>query len=80
MIQSSQPDRVLAQKLDQIDQPFFMVLSANIEEANRRKQTEVAQALTALGNIAMSLLQERELQRVKKTAPPEVSKIEIAAR
>ncbi len=80
VIKARQPEQVLAKKLDQIDQTFFMVLSANIEEATRRKQTEVAQALTALGNIAMAMLQERELQRAKSTAQPEVSKIEIAAR
>lgn len=80
VIKSSQPDRVLAKNLDQLDQAFFMVLTANIEEARRRKQTEVAQALTALGNIAMAMLQERQLQQAKSTAQPEVSKIEIATR
>jgi hypothetical protein len=79
VIKSSQPDQVLAKNLGQLDQAFFMVLSANIEEARRRKQTEVAQVLTALGNIAMGMLQERELQRAKHTAQPE-SKIEIATR
>ncbi len=80
VVKSSQPDQVLAKKLDQVDQAFFMVLSANIEEARRRKQPELAEALTALGNLAMGMLQERDLQRAKSTAQPEASKIEIAAR
>ena len=80
IIESPQPDRVLAKKLDQIDQTFFMVLTANIEEARRQKQEEVAKALTALGNIAMGLLQEQQLQRAKSATPSTETKIEIATR
>jgi hypothetical protein len=58
ILQSNDPQKVLAQKLDQIDETFFMVLSANIEEARRQKQEQVAQAMEMLGNMAMAMLQK----------------------
>lgn len=80
IIESGQPEKVLAKKLDQIDQVFFMVVSANVEEARRQKREDVAQALTAIGNMAMSMVQQRQMQKVKQTAEPEQpeTKIEIA--
>jgi hypothetical protein len=58
ILQSRDPQKTLAQKLDQIDETFFMVLSANIEEARRQKQEQVAQAMEMIGNMAMAMLQE----------------------
>ncbi len=58
VLQSRDPQKVLAQKLDQIDESFFAVLSANIEEARRQNQNEAAQAMEMIGNIAMAMLQE----------------------
>ena len=79
VIQSGQPDKVLAKKLNQIDQTFFMVLSANIEEAQRQKQEQVVRALTAIGNMAMGMLQERQAREMKQTTEPVAEpKIEIA--
>jgi hypothetical protein len=75
VIESAQPDQLLAQKLDEIDESFFIVLSANIEEAKKQKHEEAVKAFTAIGNLAMSMLQERQGKRVKPTASP---KIEIA--
>ncbi len=67
ILQSGNPEKVLAQKLDQIDQAFFMVLSANIEEARRQKQNQVAQAMAMIGDMAMSMIQAR----MAKEAPQE---------
>lgn len=58
ILQSGKPEKVLAKNIDQIDQTFFMVLSANIQEAQRQQQDEAAQALAALGDMAMAMLQE----------------------
>jgi hypothetical protein len=58
VLQSSDPQKVLAQKLDEVDESFFAVLSANIEEARRQNQNEVAQAMEMIGNMAMAMLQE----------------------
>ncbi len=58
VLQSSNPQKVLTEKLDQIDESFFAVLSANIEEARRQKQEQVAQAMEMIGNMAMAMLQE----------------------
>lgn len=58
VLQSGDPQKTLAQKLDQVDETFFMVLSANIEEARRQKQEQVAQAMEMIGNMAMAMLQE----------------------
>jgi hypothetical protein len=70
---------MLARRLAEIDQTFFMVLSANIEEAKKQKHEDAVKALTAIGNIAMSMLQERHAQQANKSAEPaSESKIEIA--
>jgi hypothetical protein len=59
VLQSRDPQKVLAQKLNEIDESFFAVLSANIEEARRQNQNEAAQAMEMVGNMAMAMLQER---------------------
>ncbi|MCL4299070.1 MAG: hypothetical protein KJ077_25260 [Anaerolineae bacterium] len=58
VLQSRDPQKILAQKLDQIDESFFAVLSANIEEARRQNQNEAAQAMEMIGSMAMAMLQE----------------------
>ncbi len=83
IVQSGNPERALAKRLDEIDQTFFMILSANIEEAQRQKHQDAVKALTIIGNLAMSMIQQREMQRAKNTAEdtsaaPEKPKIEIA--
>jgi len=69
VIQSRQPEKVLAANLDKIDEAFFMVLSANIEEASRQKHEEAVKALNIIGNIATSLLQQQRVTTVEKTKP-----------
>lgn len=59
ILKSGRPDKVLANKLEQLDDAFFYVLNMNIEEARRQKQEQAAQALEMIGNMAMSMLQER---------------------
>ena len=58
-MQSDNPEKVINQNLDRIDEPFFAVLSANIQEAQKEKQEQAVQALQIIGNIAMSKLQAR---------------------
>lgn len=58
ILQSRDPQKVLADRLDQIDESFFAILSANIEEARRQNQNEAAQAMEMIGNMAMAMLQE----------------------
>lgn len=60
VVRSGNPQKVLAKKIDQIDQSFFMILSANIQEAQRQNQQEAVNGLAALGNMAMAMLQERQ--------------------
>jgi hypothetical protein len=59
VVQSDQPEQVLRQKIQQIDESFFVVLGANIERARRQGQHEPARALEMIGQLATSLLQER---------------------
>jgi hypothetical protein len=79
VIESGQPDRVLAKKLDEIDEAFFMVLSANIEEAQRQKQEDAVKALTAIGNMAMSMLQKRESEQKKPATSTAQNKIHVVS-
>jgi hypothetical protein len=59
VLQSPEPQKVLAQNLEEIDETFFMILTANIEEARRQKQEQAAQAMEIIGHMAMSMLQEK---------------------
>jgi hypothetical protein len=58
ILQADRPDKVIEEKIDQIDQSFFFVLGENINEARRQGQNEPAQALEMIGNMAMTKLQE----------------------
>lgn len=71
VLQSSRPDKVIDEKLDQIDEAFFFILSANIEEAQRQGQKETAQALEMIGNLTMAKLQGIDLSEMQANqAPP----------
>jgi predicted RNA-binding Zn-ribbon protein involved in translation (DUF1610 family) len=80
IFQSGQPDRVLAKNIDDIDETFFMILSANIEEAQRQKQTDAARAMSVIGNMALQMLRERQAQEEGGAPAPAVPDIEIASR
>ncbi len=77
ILRSGQPEKILAQNIDEIDETFFMVLSVNIEEAQRQKQNQAAQAMAAIGNMAMAMLKER-LSQQEKADQPDTPKIHIA--
>lgn len=79
ILQSGRPEKTLAKKIDQIDQTFFMVLSANIQEAQRQKQEEAVRGLTALGDMAMAMIQDRlAKQQPQKDTSPETPTIHVA--
>jgi len=59
ILQSNRPDKILAEKLDEVDEAFFFILRANIEEARRQNQEEPAKALEMVGNMALAMLQQR---------------------
>ncbi len=81
ILQSGQPDKALDKILDQIDDAFFFILQANIEEAQRQGHTEAAKALQMIASIAMAKLQERYSAPAKKeTAPQDKPKIHVASR
>jgi hypothetical protein len=61
VVQSDTPDQVLKQNIQKIDESFFIVLGANIERARRQEQAEPARALELIGQLARTMLQEREV-------------------
>lgn len=67
ILQSDRPDRVIEKRLKEIDEAFFFILNANIEEARRRGQQEVVQALDLIGNLAMARLQGFDLTKMAPT-------------
>jgi len=64
ILQAEDPEAVARKHLDEIDDAFFAILSANIQHAEAENRTEVVQALQQLANMIISLLEER--------LPPEV--------
>jgi len=65
IMHSDNPEKVIDKNLDRIDEPFFAVLSANIQQAQKEKQEQAVQALQVIGNIAMSKLQARANAQAK---------------
>jgi hypothetical protein len=84
VLQSSAPHKVIDKKLDEIDEAFFYILQANIKEAERQNHPEAARGLEAIGNLAMSKLQQREIEKAGMAAPiappPTQPKIHLAGR
>ena len=82
ILQSSDPAKVLEKNVKSIDNAFFAVLSANIQEARRQKNEEAAKAMEMIGHMAMSLVQVQqgrpaETETAQPNPAPE-SEIEIA--
>ncbi|MCB0210970.1 MAG: hypothetical protein KDJ52_16640 [Anaerolineae bacterium] len=70
ILQSSRPDKVIDENLDQIDEAFFFILSANIDEARRQGHNETAQALEMIGNLTMAKLQGIDLSEMEADPEP----------
>ena len=69
IISSDDPQQVVQDRLDEIDDAFLLVLSANIPQAHEMKQTEFAQALEGLYAYILSRLEAKlpaELQLVNR--------------
>lgn len=74
LLQSSDPVKVLEKNRKKINEAFFAVLSANIQEARQQKQEEAARAMEMLGNMAMSLIQaEAQAQSDAQPQPDETA-------
>ncbi len=63
------PEKVLSENLDQIDENFFMVLSAHIQQARQQKQEQAVQTLETIGHMAMHMLQEAQMKEQQKKMP-----------
>jgi hypothetical protein len=64
ILQAEDPQTVVRQHLDEINDTFFVVLSANIQHAEAQNRKDVAQALQQLADLIITLIEER--------LPPEV--------
>jgi hypothetical protein len=64
ILQADDPQAAAREHLDEIDDAFFVVLSANIQHAEAENHEEAARALQQLANMIIGLLEER--------LPPEV--------
>jgi hypothetical protein len=64
ILQADDPQAFIRQHLDEIDDLFFMVLTANIQSAEESGRKDVAQALEQVGDMVLSIVEER--------LPPEV--------
>ncbi len=79
ILQSGDPEKVIDEKLDQVDDAFFAILSANIQEAQKQNQAQAVQTLQLIGGIAMSKLQEKTKgkEAVSQTAQAAASQIHL---
>lgn len=79
IIESKQPVTTIEKKLDQINDAFFFLLQANIEEAQRQGREDVAKNLQTLGAIAAQKLREK-FQGQGGPQPQAAPQIQIATR
>jgi hypothetical protein len=59
ILQSEDPEKTASERLDEVDQAFLLVLSANIAHAREQRQDEIADRLEALYNHIMARLEEQ---------------------
>jgi hypothetical protein len=64
MLKAEDPQTFARQHLDEIDDAFFTILSANIQRAEAEKRDNMSQALHRIGDMVMALLEEQ--------LPPEI--------
>ena len=64
ILQAEDPQAAARQHLDEIDDMFFLVLSANIQRAEAENRPQTAQALQQVADMILNMLQEQ--------LPPEV--------
>jgi hypothetical protein len=64
ILQADDPQATARQHLDEIDDAFFMVLSANMRHAEAENRRNLAQALRQVADMVLALLEDR--------LPPEV--------
>lgn len=62
---SEDPEEALQKHMREIDDAFFAVLSANLEQAEAAKDTEAARKLKHIAESALKLLQERAPRPIK---------------
>jgi hypothetical protein len=80
IIKSSNPVSAIEKNLDKINEAFFFILQAHIDEAQRQGREQVVQNLQTLGNIAAQMLREKLDQQQPEQPPQETPKIHIASR
>lgn len=59
ILQAEDPQVAARQHLDEIDDAFFAVLTANMRYAETEKRNDLVQALQGLANVVLGLLEER---------------------
>ncbi len=64
ILEAKDPQAVARQRLDEIDDAFFVVLSANLQRASAEKREDIVQALRQVGDMVVGLMEDR--------LPPEV--------
>jgi len=80
IIEAKEPVATIEKSLDQINDAFFFILQANIEEAQRQKRDTVAKNLQAIGAIAVQKLQQQHQPQPPVEQAPSPPKIQIATR
>jgi len=71
ILQSDDPPQMIESRLEELDETFFAILSANIQEARRQKQDKMAEAMEMVGNMAMALLHQRHGGQTETPPPTE---------
>lgn len=64
IMRSDDPEKMIGEHLSEIDQAFFIVLTANIQGAEAGKRTDLVERLRNVRDLTVKLLQE--------SAPPEI--------
>jgi hypothetical protein len=59
ILQAEDPQAVAREHLDEIDDAFFAVLSANLQHAETENRDEIVKHLQQLANMILALLEER---------------------
>lgn len=85
VLQSDDPEAVLRQHVDEIDDLFFAVVTANLQQAQADKRSDWVQRLRQIGSLASAIVEEqlppeiRLLQQLLRAATAEEWQLLLAA-
>jgi hypothetical protein len=77
ILQSNDPEKVIAENIENIDQSFFTILTGHLQHAEQTKQTQTVQTMQRILEMTISQFQQRQA-KLEEAPKKKESEIQIA--